>query len=69
MYVKPIDGATVRYPVTLGILPKDGAEVPDDTYWNRRVRDGSVIVVTAPAVPAVDEAAATTQRTRGGKAQ
>jgi hypothetical protein len=26
-------------------LPKDGAEVPDNTFWRRRLKDGDVSLV------------------------
>lgn len=35
----PIPGA----PAHARWLPADGAEVPDDPYWRRLLRDGSVV--------------------------
>lgn len=46
MKVKPAPGMTVRDPhPPYAILPPEGREVPDhDVFWNRRVRDGDVVV-------------------------
>ena len=30
-------------------LPKDGREVPDTAYWQRRLRDGDVVLADPPA--------------------
>jgi len=40
--VVPIDGARVVDPETGLILPPEGAAVPRDTFWLRRIMDGSV---------------------------
>lgn len=47
--VKPASGKSVRDPVTKQPLPEDGARVCKCPYWNRRIKDGSVVVVTAAA--------------------
>lgn len=52
MFVKPQDGLSVRDPVKGAPLPKNGAEVPDNTFWRRRISDGDVTLVTSPAAPA-----------------
>lgn len=45
MRVKPAPGRTVRDPRSMIVLSDEGREVPDhDVYWQRRVRDGDVIV-------------------------
>ncbi len=41
MLVKP-NGVQVRDPLTKTPLPPEGAEVPKDTYWLRRLQDGDV---------------------------
>lgn len=43
MFVKPRDGLSVRCPVKGVALPKNGAEVPDNTFWRRRLNDGDVV--------------------------
>ncbi|TPG62555.1 DUF2635 domain-containing protein [Ewingella americana] len=43
MFVKPTTGRTVRDPVKGTLLPEEGAEVPESTFWNRRLRDGDVV--------------------------
>lgn len=54
MYVKPaIKGAVVRDPANPKIpLPAEGRQVPDTTYWHRRVIQGDVIEIEEPAVVA-----------------
>jgi len=42
MFVKPTTGRAVRDPVKGTLLPVEGAEVPESTFWNRRLRDGDV---------------------------
>lgn len=42
MYVIPKKGLVVRDPRTRVPLPPEGAEVPDDVFWHRRLRDGDV---------------------------
>lgn len=43
MFVKPNNGLSVRDPVKGTPLPEKGAEVPDNTFWQRRLRDGDVV--------------------------
>lgn len=46
MFVKPNEGCEIRDPFKRTLLPKEGAEVPDnDPFWNRRIRDNDVVVV------------------------
>lgn len=46
MFVKPVDpSAIIRDPHTRQPLPAEGGEVPETSFWVRRVRDGSVVVV------------------------
>jgi hypothetical protein len=56
MRVKPAAGRNVRDPITKRHLPTDGADVPESTYWIRRLRDGDVIPCPAPdfSAPQVD---------------
>ncbi len=44
IFVKPIDGILVRDPLTGEILGKDGGKVTPNSYWKRRISDGSVTV-------------------------
>lgn len=41
----PIPGA----PFAARFLPPEGAEVPDDEYWRRRVAEGDVVIADPPA--------------------
>ncbi len=40
--VKPAAGLRVLDPDTRQPLPAEGAEVPRNTYWERRLNDGDV---------------------------
>lgn len=51
MFVKPAESLVVRDPVTKLQLPADGKEVPENSYWQRRLRDGDVLLGTAAAAP------------------
>jgi len=53
MYVIPTKGFTVRDPVTKRALPPEGADVPDNIFWQRRLRDGDVTIGTPPATSTV----------------
>lgn len=47
-FVVPADGLQVRDPATGAVLPAEGAEVPLNTYWLRRLGDGDVREAIAP---------------------
>lgn len=50
MFVKPsAPGLLVRDPVSKRPLPAEGGEVPESTYWLRRLRAGDVVPCDAPA--------------------
>lgn len=49
MHVKPAPGLSIRDPDLMDLLPEEGREVPDSTYWIRRLRDGDVVSVQAKA--------------------
>lgn len=43
MKLKPVDpNAVIRDPHTKRVLPPEGAEVPDNVFWNRRLIAGEV---------------------------
>lgn len=49
MKVKPVNpNAVIRDPQTLRQLPAEGAEVPDTTFWYRRLREGDVVLLEPP---------------------
>lgn len=52
MFVKPTN-APVLHPATRQPIPAEGIEVPEDTYWLRRVRCGDVVVLVPPPVEVV----------------
>lgn len=51
MFVKPAPGIRVRDPLTKLHIPDAGTEVPEESYWLRRLRSGDV-VLASPALPA-----------------
>lgn len=55
MFVKPAPGLKVPDPDTFVPLPAEGRDVPDNTYWRRRLRDGDVIAVEEDASTASSE--------------
>ncbi len=44
----------VRIPHTFGLLPPGGQEVPDNSFWRRRVVHGDVVLADPPT--SADEA-------------
>ncbi|NIG74035.1 DUF2635 domain-containing protein [Klebsiella sp. Ap-873] len=65
MFVKPKDGVSVRDPVKGSPLPQYGAEVPDNTFWRRRLSDGDVSIVKQAAAGTLAEKAA--KKTEGAE--
>jgi hypothetical protein len=61
--VKPVDGARVRDPRTGAVIPAEGIEVTNETYWQRRLAAGDV-VLDEPAAEKAPRTAAT-KRTGG----
>ena len=51
-YLIPKSGLVVIDPATGKPLPSQGAYVPVDPYWHRRLLDGDVTQGAAPAVKA-----------------
>lgn len=51
MFVKPKPGLKVRDPKSLLHIPDSGAEVPEDSYWTRRLADGDVFRVESVQIP------------------
>jgi hypothetical protein len=57
-FLKPkVAGQTVRDPKTGLNLPDAGAEVEMTTFWNRRLKDESVVEVVRAAEPQPEERA------------
>lgn len=59
MLVKPADGRLVRCPVRGTVLPESGEDVPENTFWTRRLRDGDVVRVKDSQKPIAAVPAAT----------
>ena len=62
MRVKPADpNAVIRDPITKMPLPAEGADVPDNVFWQRRLLENrkhpgfGVVLCDAPAHPVGDE--------------
>jgi hypothetical protein len=46
MRVKPAEGRAVRDPQQhYRLMPPEGGNVPDNTFWQRRLRDGDVVMI------------------------
>lgn len=55
MFVKPKNSETVvRDPQTRALLPADGRNVPDSTFWRRRLADGDVVEAEPAKKPSAD---------------
>jgi len=49
IYVKPVEGRAVPDPEKgYQLLPKEGGLVPNNAYWQRRLKDEDVIKTEAP---------------------
>lgn len=44
IFVKPKSGVKIRRPETKALLSPEGENVPNNTFWKRRIADGDVIV-------------------------
>lgn len=67
MRVKPtVEGAVIRDPVTLQPLPAEGGDVPENSFWLRRLRAGEIVRVEEPSAPTGREPIAPLT-TRGGE--
>lgn len=54
MFIKPAEGRKVRDPFHGNVhISDEGCEVPDVSYWIRRLRSGDVVPAEAPIVPPV----------------
>lgn len=69
MNVKPArEGLVIRDPHTKRPLPAEGARVPDNSFWNRRLADGDVVLIEdAPAAAPTGLEPVTPLTTREGK--
>ena len=47
LHIKPATGQRVRDPLTGQLLNVSGETKPSNSYWWRRLQDGSVVEVTA----------------------
>lgn len=50
MFVRPAPGMKVRDPDSRLPLPAEGREVPESSYWVRKIRSGDVVLAD-PAAP------------------
>lgn len=48
IFIRPAPGKVVRDPVTKRALPAEGVSVVPSIFWNRRIKDGSVVVGKKP---------------------
>lgn len=67
MRVKPANPtAVIRDPHTKRVLPAEGGDVPDNSFWRRRLIAGEVVLVNERSQPTGREPIAPLT-TRGGK--
>ncbi|GKX57615.1 hypothetical protein SOASR030_37270 [Leminorella grimontii] len=52
LHIKPVSGRVVRDPETNEPLKTEGERKPNLGYWQRRLRDGDVVLVDSDANPA-----------------
>lgn len=66
MFVKPAPGKKIRDPrdPRRAYLPESGREVPEETYWIRRLVDGDILVVEFDQIPDSEEVAAESTETK-----
>jgi hypothetical protein len=65
--VKPVDpNAVIRDPHTHFALPPEGGDVPENSFWVRRLRAGEVVRINEPSPPVGIEPVPPLT-TRGGK--
>lgn len=63
MKVKPaVPGSIIRDPHTRRPLPDEGADVPETSFWHRRLRDGDVVRITAGPPSGMEPVAPLTTR-------
>jgi len=55
IYVKAVEGRAVFIPNTHNLVPKEGIDVEDSSYWQRRVDDGDVELTTKPKPAKADK--------------
>lgn len=56
MRVRPVDpNAVIRDPHTKIALPPEGGDVPETTFWTRRLMDGSVERIPETTTPIGNE--------------
>lgn len=64
MRVKPAPGRLARDPRSKLPVPEGGADVPESSYWTRRLASGDVVRVdeAAPAAPITDRMVTSARR-------
>lgn len=55
IFVKSVEGREVFIHGTTTIVPSDGIEVEDSSYWQRRLNDGDVELATKPKTAKADK--------------
>lgn len=65
MRVKPVNpNAIIRDPHTRRVLPAEGGNVPDSSFWTRRLLAGEVVRLDADEPTGTEPLAALTTRAR-----
>lgn len=68
LHVKPASGMLVRHPDTMQKLAEAGEPVPDNGYWQRRLRDGDCELVADDATNPIAAASKAKPTTKAGEA-
>lgn len=67
MRVQPKAGIKVRDPIKKYHLPEGPSEVPESTYWLRRLRSGDVVIVPETVIPVVQTSDSSSEQTSEAK--
>lgn len=53
IFVKPKQGLVIRDPMTKYPIASEGMDVPENSYWLRRLKSGDVVLVSNVQIPDV----------------
>jgi hypothetical protein len=67
IFVKPKEGLVIRRPDNGRVLSAEGEEVPQSTFWQRRINEGDVIEGKAPVAAAKKAPAPMAAKKDGGE--
>lgn len=50
MHIRPAPGLRVRDPISKRHLPEGGKDVPESSFWMRRLAEGDVVLAADPVL-------------------